>query len=90
MQERRKASTEFERVWGYKGVEGMLDTDYASSIISVDEENLSEDSRERRKKVEAGKGANMVRGKRWRSKRVSPYQMEKTIAELGCRSLLLC
>ena len=69
-QDRRKAAAEFERVWGYKGVEGMLDTDYASSILSLDKETISNDSKERWRKVEAGKGANMVRGKTWRTKKV--------------------
>jgi hypothetical protein len=49
----------------------MLDTDYASSVISVAEADISEDSKKRRQNAEAGKGANMVRGKAWRTKRVS-------------------
>jgi hypothetical protein len=73
MHERRKGAVEFERRWGYKVVDGMLDTDYASSILSVDEEDLSEDSKDRRRRVEAGKGANMSRGKAWRSKRVRTF-----------------
>lgn len=69
-QDHHKAAAEFERVWGYKGVEGMLDMDYASSILSLDEETISDGSKERRRKVEARKGANMVRGKTWHTKKV--------------------
>jgi len=63
MQECWKAAAEFERLWGYKGAEGMLNTDYASSIISVDNDEISDDSKQRRRNAEAGKGANMVQGR---------------------------
>lgn len=78
MQERRKAAVEFECLWGYKGAEGMLDTDYASSIISMDDDDISDDSKQRRRNAEAGKGANMVRGKTWRSKRVSAHLIDNS------------
>jgi hypothetical protein len=71
MQERRKAAEEFARVWGYKGAERMLDTDYGSSQLSLKGAELSDDTKERRRKVEAGKNAHMIRGKTWRSKRAS-------------------
>ena len=71
MQERRKAAILFENSWGFAGADALLDTDYASSIVSVDEAKISEDTKSRRQKAEAGKGANMVRGKAWRTKRVS-------------------
>ena len=83
MQERRKAAVEFKRHWGYAGVEAMLDTDYASSVISVAESDISEDSKKRRQLAEAGKGANMVRGKTWRTKRVSRqwFKQSRNIAD---------
>ena len=71
MQERRKAAEEFAHVWGYKGAERMLDTDYGSSQLSLKGVELSDDTKERRRKVEAGKNSHMVRGKTWRSKRAS-------------------
>lgn len=64
-------ANEFERVWKFKGIEGMLDTDYASNVVSLNESDISDDTMRRRRLTEAGKGANMVRGKTWRSKTVS-------------------
>jgi hypothetical protein len=46
----------------------MLDTDYASSVLSLDEALVSDDTKERRWKVEAGIGANWSEGKNGRQK----------------------
>ena len=69
MQERRKAAEEFAHVWGYKGAERMLDTDYGSSQLSLKGVELSDDTKERRRKVEVGRNSHMVCRKTWRSKR---------------------
>jgi hypothetical protein len=87
--ERRRAAVEFERLWGYKGVEDLLDTDYASSILSYDEEGLSDDSKQRRWDAEVGQGAKMVRGKTWRTKRVSTYLWIKSGADPGLQYFTL-
>jgi hypothetical protein len=71
--ERRRAAVEFERLWGYKGVGDLLDTDYASSILSYSESKLSDDAKQRRRGAEVGQAAKMVRGKMWRTKRVRSY-----------------
>lgn len=49
----------------------MIDTDFASDILSYDEGDLSEDKLNQRAKSGAGKGANMAVGLEWRSPQVS-------------------
>ena len=45
--DRRCAAVQFEQLWGVEGVENLLDTDYALSIISCNEETLSDGSKDR-------------------------------------------
>ena len=72
--DRRRAAAQFEQLWGAEGVDDLLDTDYASSILSCDEDDLSEDSKNRRRDTQVGQGANMARGKKWRMKKVGTHR----------------
>jgi hypothetical protein len=49
----------------------MIDTDFATDVLSYDEDDLSEDTLSWRAKSGAGKGANMAVGLEWRSVDVS-------------------
>jgi hypothetical protein len=71
--DRRRAAAQFEQLWGVEGIEDLLDTDYASSILSCDEDALSDDSKEWHKDADVGQGANMARGKKWRTKKVCTH-----------------
>lgn len=53
----------------------ILDTDFASDILSyASDQELSEDTLERRKEAGVGEGADMVAGLQWRSPDVSLYR----------------
>jgi hypothetical protein len=49
----------------------MLDTDFASDVLTCKSGQVSADTINRRKDAEAGKGAWMVEGAQWRSLDVS-------------------
>ncbi|KAG2335834.1 hypothetical protein BDR05DRAFT_1006408 [Suillus weaverae] len=65
---RRKAAKAYENETGIQGVMAILDTDFASDILSyASDQELSEDMLERRKEAGVGEGADMVAGLQWRS-----------------------
>ncbi|KAG2059486.1 hypothetical protein BDR06DRAFT_967984 [Suillus hirtellus] len=57
----------YEKETGREGAVVMIDTDFASDILSYSEDNLSEDTLTRQMKSGAGNSANMVVGLEWQS-----------------------
>ncbi|KAG1856440.1 hypothetical protein F4604DRAFT_1931869 [Suillus subluteus] len=57
----------YEKETGREGAVAMIDTDFASDVLSYSEDDLSEDTLTRRAKSGAGNSANMVVGLEWRS-----------------------
>lgn len=70
----------YEKETGREGAVAMIDTDFASDILSYSEDDLSEDTLTRRTKSGAGNSANMVVGLEWRSSNVSPSRLGMVIA----------
>ncbi|KAG1885198.1 hypothetical protein F4604DRAFT_1918862 [Suillus subluteus] len=64
---RRATAVIYEKETGREGAVAMIDTDFASDVLSYSEDNLSEDTLTRRAKSGAGNSANMVVGLEWRS-----------------------
>ncbi|KAG1752357.1 uncharacterized protein EDB91DRAFT_1243136 [Suillus paluster] len=64
---RRAAALIYEKETGKEGAVAMIDTDFASDILSYLEDDLSENTLTRRMKSGAGNSANMVVGLEWRS-----------------------
>ncbi|KAG2141836.1 hypothetical protein DEU56DRAFT_911188 [Suillus clintonianus] len=62
---RREAAVAFEKETGNLGAVAMIDTDYASDILTT--RDLSEDSKVRRTMSGAGNAAKMAVGLQWRS-----------------------
>jgi hypothetical protein len=56
---------------GNKEALAMINTDFASDVLSYSESELSADTIERRKKADVGKTANFVHGYQWHSPHVS-------------------
>ncbi|KAF8887305.1 hypothetical protein BD779DRAFT_1672763 [Infundibulicybe gibba] len=81
--DRRTAAPIFEREWGCPGAVGLLDTDYASSFHSVDEDELSDATKTQRTNQRAGEGAHMVIGRAWRSKKVLDHISREMKASAG-------
>jgi hypothetical protein len=61
------AAVTFEKETGNVGAVTMIDTDFASDVLSYSEDDLSEDTLNRRMKSGAGNSANMVMGLEWQS-----------------------
>lgn len=68
---RRKSAITFQEKNEISGVVGLLDTDFASSLCSVDEGTISEDTKARRRDQQCRVGEWEIRGKKWRTKNVS-------------------
>lgn len=68
---RRQAALKYESQSGNKGALAIVDTDFASEVLSYSESELSANTIQRRKKADVGKTANLVRGYQWRSVDVS-------------------
>ncbi|KAG2066278.1 hypothetical protein BDR04DRAFT_1121307 [Suillus decipiens] len=64
---RRQAALKYVNQTGNKEALAMIDTDFASDVLSYSESELSADTIKRRKKVDVGKTANFVRGYQWHS-----------------------
>ncbi|KAG1774331.1 hypothetical protein EV702DRAFT_1200579 [Suillus placidus] len=64
---RRATAVIYEKETGREGVVAMIDTDFASDVLSYSEDDLSEDTLTRWAKSGAGNSANMVVGLEWRS-----------------------
>ncbi|KZT18075.1 hypothetical protein NEOLEDRAFT_1152809 [Neolentinus lepideus HHB14362 ss-1] len=66
--ERREAAAFFDARFKVEGSIALLDTDFASSRHSCDEDELSESIRERRRDQDAGQGSWMIVSRSWRRK----------------------
>lgn len=77
---RRATAVIYEKETGREGAVAMIDTDFASDILSYSEDDLSEDELTRRTKSGAGNSANMVVGLEWRSSDVRPSCLGMIIA----------
>ncbi|KAJ7508236.1 hypothetical protein B0H11DRAFT_1902553 [Mycena galericulata] len=53
---RRSVVDEFETMYGVSGAAGLLDTDFASSLVSVDESEITDRTTQRRKELGARPG----------------------------------
>ncbi|KAJ7873693.1 hypothetical protein B0H13DRAFT_2348926 [Mycena leptocephala] len=65
---RRDVVAEFEEIYDVKGAAALLDTDFASSLVSLGESDISDTTRAQRKKQGGRKGDWMVCGKAWHRK----------------------
>ncbi|KIN99862.1 hypothetical protein M404DRAFT_154116 [Pisolithus tinctorius Marx 270] len=68
---RREATREFEKRYDVDSVDAMLDTDFGSDHLTIDED-MSEDSHRRRKKQDVPMNGWMRVGLTWRSLDISP------------------
>ncbi|KAG1722491.1 uncharacterized protein EDB91DRAFT_1256047 [Suillus paluster] len=62
---RQKAAIKFEEETGSHGAVAMIDTNFASDILSCSESDLSDDSKMCQQEVGVGKTANRVVGFQW-------------------------
>ncbi|KAG1846973.1 hypothetical protein DFJ58DRAFT_730303 [Suillus subalutaceus] len=76
----QKAAIKFEEETGNHGAVAIIDTDFASDILSCGESDLSDDSKMRRQEAEVGKTANRVVGFQWRSVDDSSSEVAKDVA----------
>ncbi|KAF7372224.1 hypothetical protein MVEN_00081900 [Mycena venus] len=65
---RQEVVEQFEVEYEVSGAAALLDTDFASSVVSLNESTISETTRKRRKAQGGRKGDWMVVGKNWRRK----------------------
>lgn len=64
---RRKAALQYEKESGNLGAEALVDTDLGSDILTCNDNEVSEDTLQRRKDALVGQSANKVIGHAWRS-----------------------
>ncbi|KAJ7126602.1 hypothetical protein C8R43DRAFT_1134927 [Mycena crocata] len=73
---RRNVVDEFQEHFNVEGAGALLDTDFASSVISLDEKDISDATKTRRKERGGRAGDWMVCGKNWQRKKYVRFLRE--------------
>ncbi|KAI6125316.1 hypothetical protein EDD17DRAFT_1881853 [Pisolithus thermaeus] len=64
---RHKAALQYEEESGHQAAAAVIDTNLGSDILTCNDDEVSDDTLQRRKQTEAGQSANRVIGHAWRS-----------------------